>query len=101
MRSERMKLVVEAFDPVQAAANPRFFWGNFRTENSLDHVGEKTGVLSPFAGPELSVTTHHFGLQMLHATEVNEADGAVLAEQIITRMRIGVQRLHAKQLKVK
>src|SRR5690349_14139557 len=96
-----MKFVIEAPDLIHAAAHPGFVRRSFWAKDDANYPGKQSGVMDPLARPELRIAANHLGFQILHAAEINEADRAVVIEQIVARMRIGVQRLDAEELEEK
>src|SRR6185437_1294776 len=96
-----MKFVVEAPDLVHATPHPGFVRRSFGPKDDVNYPGKQSGVVDPLARPELRVAANDLGFQILHAAEINEADRAVVVEQIVAGMRIGVQRPDAKKLEEK
>ena len=61
----------------------------------MDDFGAELFIVDPFATPELAVATDHLRLEVFNAAEINETDGAVLVEEVIAGMRIGMERFRA------
>src|SRR5689334_16424964 len=96
-----MKLIVERSNLVHAPSHPRFGGRNLRSKDDMDDLPNKLWIMHPFARPELLVTAHHLRFEILHAPKINQTDRAVFVEQIIARMRVGMERLDLQELKEK
>ena len=94
-----MKFIVKTTNLIHTAADARFLGRCLRPKNHPNYLLKESSIVHPFPRPELCVTPDHFGLQVLHAAEIDEANGSVVIKKIVSRMWIGMQSLDAKELK--